>query len=210
MASIRKQQKEATRQAFVQAALDLVGEGRSFNSISIRELAGKVGVVPTAYYRHFPDIETLGIDVIGLALPTLRKNLHFLRQGLISIDSMVEQSTDTYFDFVREYSKEMIFCGREIAGSCEPLRTALRAELITFSRDLADDLAKAPPLAELSDDDLMAMGDLMVRTLFFISQELVEIFDNEAAISVLRNRVVRQLKFVIAGAGAVHELATEA
>ncbi|PKM21692.1 MAG: TetR family transcriptional regulator, partial [Gammaproteobacteria bacterium HGW-Gammaproteobacteria-14] len=71
----RQQQKEKTRQCFMQTALDMVAEGRSFTSISLRELSARVGLVPTAFYRHFDDLDGLGVAIVSTVLPALRTEL---------------------------------------------------------------------------------------------------------------------------------------
>ena len=51
--TIRDDRKQQTRQTLLDAALKLMGDGRSFVSISLREVTREAGVVPTAFYRHF-------------------------------------------------------------------------------------------------------------------------------------------------------------
>ena len=47
--TIRDDRKQQTRQTLLDAALKLMGDGRSFVSISLREVTREVGVVPTAF-----------------------------------------------------------------------------------------------------------------------------------------------------------------
>jgi AcrR family transcriptional regulator len=61
--SIRDERKQQSRQAF-DAALHLSTSGRSFSSISLREVAREVGLVPTAFYRHFQDMDALGQELV--------------------------------------------------------------------------------------------------------------------------------------------------
>lgn len=49
----REQKKRQTRQAFFNAVLDLCMSGQGYSSISLRQVTREVGVVPTAFYRHF-------------------------------------------------------------------------------------------------------------------------------------------------------------
>ena len=51
------------------SALAIIGFGANFASISLREVAKTAGVVPTSFYRHFGDMEELGlamVDELGL------------------------------------------------------------------------------------------------------------------------------------------------
>ena len=45
----RSERKDLTRASLLQAALDLMGEGRSFTSLGIREVAREAGMVPNAF-----------------------------------------------------------------------------------------------------------------------------------------------------------------
>ncbi|MCF8167246.1 MAG: TetR family transcriptional regulator, partial [Rhodoferax sp.] len=49
----RTERKDLTRNNLLQAALALIGQGRSFTSLGIREIAREAGMVPNAFYRHF-------------------------------------------------------------------------------------------------------------------------------------------------------------
>ena len=62
--SIRDERKQQSRQALLDAALRLSTSGRSFSSISLREVAREVGLVPTAFYRHFQDMDHLGQELL--------------------------------------------------------------------------------------------------------------------------------------------------
>ena len=55
--SIREERKQQSRQALLNAALQLSTSGRSFARISLREVTRQVGLVPTAFYRHFDDLD---------------------------------------------------------------------------------------------------------------------------------------------------------
>ena len=57
--SIREERKQQSRQALLNAALQLSTSGRSFARISLREVTRQVGLVPTAFYRHFNDLDFL-------------------------------------------------------------------------------------------------------------------------------------------------------
>ena len=53
----RQERKQRTRQALLDAALDLLDE-QSFSSLSLRQVTRAARVVPTAFYRHFDDMES--------------------------------------------------------------------------------------------------------------------------------------------------------
>ena len=61
----RRPKRGRTRQALMDAALDLVAKKAPFSSLSLREVTKRAGVVPTAFYRHFPGYERPGPDAPG-------------------------------------------------------------------------------------------------------------------------------------------------
>src|SRR6185369_10513784 len=71
--TLRDERKLQTRQALLRAALDLARRGGSLASISLREVAREAGVVPTAFYRHFRDMDELGLALVDDVCLTLRK-----------------------------------------------------------------------------------------------------------------------------------------
>lgn len=81
--SIRDERKQQSRQALLDAALHLSTSGRSFSSISLREVAREVGLVPTAFYRHFQDMEALGQELVDQVSLHLKSLIHQLGQSYL-------------------------------------------------------------------------------------------------------------------------------
>src|SRR6204780_3889800 len=61
--STRLQSKELTRQGLIRAALKLLSQN-SFDSLSLRKVTRQAGITPTAFYRHFDDMEELGLVLV--------------------------------------------------------------------------------------------------------------------------------------------------
>ena len=60
----RQQQKAETREKLLDAAAAELASGRSFDTLSLREVAKLAGIAPTSFYRHFHDMEGLGLTLI--------------------------------------------------------------------------------------------------------------------------------------------------
>ena len=65
MAEKQRRKPGETREKLMNAALALVGKGRHFASLGIREVPRQAGVVPTSFYRHSRNMDDLGLQ--GLA-----------------------------------------------------------------------------------------------------------------------------------------------
>jgi AcrR family transcriptional regulator len=88
----RTERKDLTRASLLQAALDLMGEGRSFTSLGIREIAREAGMVPNAFYRHFRNTDELGLALVEEVGITLRRLLREARQAGVA-DSKMNTAT---------------------------------------------------------------------------------------------------------------------
>ncbi len=62
----RAQQKK-NRRSLVEAAFSQLSAERSFASPSLRE-AREAGIVPTPFYRHFRDVDELGLTMVMKAV----------------------------------------------------------------------------------------------------------------------------------------------
>ena len=80
MANIRTQQKEKTRRAIIDAAISELSEDKSFASLSLREVARQAGIAPNSFYRHFKDMEELGLTLVDESGLTLRQLMRKARQ----------------------------------------------------------------------------------------------------------------------------------
>ncbi|WP_156498890.1 TetR family transcriptional regulator, partial [Oleiphilus sp. HI0079] len=90
----RDEKKAQTRKSLMDAALNLTGNGRNFASISLREVAKNAGVVPTSFYRHFTDMEELGLNIIDDLGLLLRKLMRQARQNEGYFDARARNSVE--------------------------------------------------------------------------------------------------------------------
>jgi AcrR family transcriptional regulator len=112
----RPERKTGTRRALLQAALTLVGEGRSFTSLGLREIARQAGVVPNAFYRHFRNTDELGLELVDEMGITLRRLLREARQIDVSRGSILRRSVRVYLDYVKANRLQFQFIATERSG----------------------------------------------------------------------------------------------
>lgn len=196
---IRAEQKQRTRAALIASALKMVADGRSFSSLSLREVTRAAGVVPTAFYRHFPTMDALGMAIVEEALPELRTRMRELRQDTSNMEELLVASVNVFFEFVLHHAQEFLFFGREITGGSSILRNTLRLHTVRFSYDLADDLARIGFAAHLNDQERFMVADLLVRAVLTTSQDLLALRKNPEALEILRFRTAQQMRLVVLG-----------
>lgn len=175
----RKPKRGQTREALMAAALDLVVKKAPFSSLSLREVTKRAGVVPTAFYRHFPDMSALGLTLLDESFRTLRQMMRQVRQESQPNENMLRGSMETYFNYVRENRAHFLFVAKELFGGTPTMRNAIRREIRMFTNELAMDMARFPFLNHFSSEDLQMMAALVVNNVTALTQEMLELEEND-------------------------------
>ena len=82
------------------AAAGELASGRSFDTLSLREIAKLAGIAPTSFYRHFHDMEGLGRALIEACGESLLELMHEVREQASDGRSLIRVSVETLFDFI--------------------------------------------------------------------------------------------------------------
>lgn len=204
--SIRDERKQQSHQALLDAALSLSTSGRSFSSISLREVAREVGLVPTAFYRHFQDMDELGQELVDQVALYLKNVLHQLGQGLVQTEASPETSMDLFFEAIDHNPKPWIFMIAERWGGSEMVRRAIAREIDFLNSDLADDLKKFEIAAHFDQgDDLKVLANIMINLCFTWAMSWISLSRQSSGMElelqklVLKKQSVMQLKLIFKG-----------
>src|SRR4051812_1911111 len=174
----RGERKERTRRAILDAALRLC-EDSSLVALSLRQVAKEVGIVPTAFYRHFDSIESLGLALVDESFVSLRAMLRDIRRddpstGAPPLGSMVDRSVETLHGHVQQHRSHFLFIARERAAGPLPVREAIRHEIELCERELATDLARLPGTERWTAEDLRSLSNLMVTAMVATAEQIME------------------------------------
>jgi AcrR family transcriptional regulator len=201
--TLRDERKLRTRQALLEAALTLAGEGRSLASISLREVAREAGVVPTAFYRHFRDMDELGLALVDEVCLTLRKLMREARASARGArDLAIQSSVRGFVGYVLANDRAFEFLTRERFGGRAAVRQAIAREIRYFVAELASDLRVAPPFADMPSDDLEMIAGLVVHTVLDLSADLLELPPGQRVREhEVTARTIKQLRLIFLGAG---------
>ena len=123
------------------AATVELAAGRSFDTLSLREVAKCAGIAPTSFYRHFQDMEDLGLALIeehGAGLLTL---MHRVREQASEGHSLIRASVVTLFDYIFSNQGVSRMILQERLARESAFRKAAKKMFVTMSVDLADFLA---------------------------------------------------------------------
>ena len=169
----RETRKVHTRQALLDAALDLVQGGKSFSSLSLREITREVGVVPAAFYRHFRDVEELGLALVDESMTTLRRMIREARETPLEPQDIIRRSVETLVRHVHANRRHFRFIASEMHGGVAALRERIHREIQSFTSELALDLGRLPFLNRWSAEDLQMIAGLMVNAMVLIAEGIL-------------------------------------
>jgi AcrR family transcriptional regulator len=192
--------KQRTRRGLLDAALQLIQGDQSFNSISLREVARNAGVVPTAFYRHFRDMDELGLTLVEESLRALRQMMREVRSNPLPSGSLITRSVQTYLGYVQENRDYFQFLARERFGGSRSLRINIRQGISLFISELATDLARFPAANRLSTEDLQMISSLIVNIMILTTEQLLDLpLDNEEEARWLEDQAAQQMRLVFLG-----------
>ncbi|HEX3780776.1 MAG TPA: TetR family transcriptional regulator [Pseudonocardiaceae bacterium] len=171
IAGSRQERKQRTRQALLDGALRLLAD-RSLSSLSLREVTREVGIVPTAFYRHFASMADLGVALVEESMRTLRRMIRQARSTVTT--NAIKGSVATLVQQVHSHDSHFRFIVRERYGGVAEVRRAIATELRLFASELATDLGRLRGMTDWTTEDLRIAADLMVGAMFSIVLSLLE------------------------------------
>lgn len=182
-----------TRERLLDAALDAT-DVAAFSNLSLRELTRRVGIVPTGFYRHFTDMDELGLTLVDQAFGTLQGMIRSVREDPIPPEDMIRGSVDVLAQHVRDRPSHFRFIARELNGGSQVLRDAIRDRLAAFTEELATDLGALPVVDRWHDRDRLMLADLIVKVVVASAAEMLEFPEDHGTIV---HRTEQQLRLVV-------------
>lgn len=183
----------AGKRALIDAALRLAASRRSLSSLGLRELAREAGLNPNTFYRHFGNVDDLGLAIIRDIATQLRQPLRDLRreaaeralpgQGAASVpfgldlergQRVTRETVRLFFDFVEGNPQAFIIGVRELHGPSPVLRAALARVMDEFGEDMAEDIRQFHLLPDVDEGELNQLSRLISRQLFQQSLDYLE------------------------------------
>lgn len=191
----RQEQKQKTRQNIINAAFALLDENRSLSAISLREVAREAGIAPTSFYRHFKDIDELGLTLVDEAGLALRQLMRQARRRIATGGGVINTSVDTFMEFIAANKNVFRVLLREHTGTSAAYRLAVFREIQHFIDELTDYIVEQQNIQRQTAN---LQAEAMVKLVFSAGAEALEA-DKELR-KVIAERVKIHLRFVQAGA----------
>lgn len=187
-----------TRQALLDAALALMDRDCSFDAISLRKVTREVGLSPGAFYRHFSDMEALGMALVNNALEKLRISMSNVRNEATPDNLVPRKSVEILVNYVRANTREFQFIAREQFGGVAAIRAAIESQYAMLNDDLANDLAKTAGREHWQREDLHMLASLMIGAMTRLVTQVIHT-DESGDYDALIEMGKKQLQLVIVG-----------
>lgn len=194
--SSRAEQREKTRQAILQAGLDVASE-QGMSALSLREVTRRAGVAPATFYRYFVDIDDLGLALVDQVGLSLRQMMRQARHRVKIKGSVVRTSIATFMEFMDHSPQLFRMLLADRSGGPRAIRDALQKEKQMFIDELIVDLTRdeqsqVDPLAHIP-----VLAEMMVNLIFDGGVEAIELSKPER--QIVAEKLVLELKIILSG-----------
>lgn len=199
--STRAEQKLRTRQSIIDAALDL-SKDKGFPALSLREVTRAAGIAPATFYRHFVDMEDLGLALVDQVSLILRQLMRQARHRVKVKGSVVSTSVDTFMEFVENYPNLIRLINSDVASGPKPFRESIARETRRFAEELTDDLSSPEQMERQPLANIPEVAEMMVMLVF--SQGVMALGMNDDERKNLVRKLNIELRMVLAGSHAMY------
>jgi AcrR family transcriptional regulator len=170
-------------------------------ALSLRRLTKTVGIVPTAFYRHFPSTDELGLALVDRSFASLRQMIRDVRRGNPELSGVIRGSVAVLVEHVHAQQTYFRFIARERFGGVPVVRQAIRHQLELFERELATDLARLPNLDTWTAEDLRVLANLIVNAMVSTAEDILDAPPERPEVEreIVRT-AEKQLRLIVVGA----------
>ena len=174
--SMRTERKTQIKQAIVEKVLELAFQGQSFSSISLRQLAREIGVVPSALYRYFKDKDELAQVLIDHVSLLIKSTLFQFRLRFISDpDETPEQRMEMFFALIETHASYWHFFAAERWGGYTILEEIIKLDAVDLMNDFIKDLNRLPDYKNIPAHDINMYAELVLQLCFTWSMDWIEL-----------------------------------
>ncbi|KZY71094.1 hypothetical protein A3742_28890 [Oleiphilus sp. HI0071] len=194
----RAEQKQRTRRMILDAALSLLSDNRSLDSLGLREVTREAGLAAPSFYRHFPNMAELGLALVEEAGLFLRQMLRKTRQRIGETESAIDTSVDTFIEFLEQYPVHFRILLQEQVGYSDEYRKAVRAEVDNFVTELVSYLDARSDALNRPKLDAQNTAEAMIAVIISMGTKLTVLDRREK--QRIRDNTAEQLRIVMRGA----------
>ncbi|TGM02375.1 TetR family transcriptional regulator [Leptospira jelokensis] len=192
----RDSQKQKTHANLLESALKLMGEEKGLGDLSLREVTGKAGIVPAAFYRHFKSMEELGLNLVEECSNRIQMIVGDARvKG--AYRSALQLTIGFFFDYVTNNRSLFRFIARERTGGNRKIREGIRVAMHMIAVELAKDMRMPKSISKV---DTLFASELIVSICFQMASDYLDLEeDAHLEMRKLKVKTMKQVRLVFIG-----------
>lgn len=207
-----KKQKEKTSLALIQAALELCAN-EGYASLSLRSVARKAGIAPTSFYRHFREIDEMGVEMATQAKTVLEDWLARARKKMTfpaikkpndpalvlkAIECISRPFAETFIDCLKKDQQLLHLFFQERTGSSEAMRTAISEACHHLTDLLTEDIKQLSHAIKIDFSEVRLIADAMLSIISHSGMEML--VQPEAKPADVSGRATQKINLLLLGA----------
>ena len=195
--SNRNEQKQQTRRKLIEVALALSAD-KGFSTLSLREVTKSAGITPTAFYRHYRDMEELGLSLVDEVGLSLRRLVRDARRRSKTNHGLVRASVHAFMDYVNDNGNLFRLLLGERQGASTAFRKAIHAEMDQFVGELTEDLERESRASRRGFAHPAFAAEAIVAVVFTVGAEALDLPKHKQ--ESLSRRLVEEVRMILRGA----------
>lgn len=195
--SNRNEQKQHTRRRLIEVALTLSAD-KGFSALSLREVTKSAGITPAAFYRHFRDMEDLGLALVDEVGLSLRRLVREARRRGETDKGMVRASVHAFMDYVNDNGNLFRLLLGERQGASTAFRKAIHAEMDQFVGELTEDLERESKAHRTRFKHPAFAAEAVVAVVFTVGAEALDLPKHKQ--DSLATRLIEEVNMILRGA----------
>lgn len=198
----RAQQKQQTRRTIIRAALEGLNADRSFGSLSLREVARNAGIAPTSFYRHFKDMDDLGVNLVSESADVL-KELMQKKELVKTSEDFVKGCLDAFLSALFSHPQEFRFVMREGSGNSKMIRESIKNLTTAFTYEFASFLEVESKRRNKKIHNPLLVSQTIVALAFHTGRDFLDSQESER--QEIYQRTLEQMNFLATSTGLMAE-----
>lgn len=200
----RADKKLQTRQALLDAALHLSFSKGSFANIGLREITQVVNIVPAAFYRHYDEINALGLEIADRVSVHVRNVFHQLSKKFTENPHHDSEMRLNFLIESFDLNPEIwhFFIAERLSGNLI-LRHAIQREHHFLLQEVTERMMNIPDFGNFKDSGFApSLSSLYLQSTFHWAIQWIELrnqyqgeelLDKQAR---LRHSAMKQINFL--------------
>lgn len=179
-----------------------LSKDKGFPALSLREVTRQAGIAPATFYRHFVDMEDLGLALVDQVSLILRQLMRQARHRIKVKGSVISTSVNTFMEFVENYPNLVRLLNTDVASGPKQFRESIARETRRFVEEVIDDLDtpeqnERQPLLHINE-----VAEVMVLLVF--NQGVTALGMTADERQELVRKLNLELRMVLAGSHALY------